>query len=81
MLGALSRFNIPSATQSSSSRIPGSQVEVVPIQRDDPIKIDPSQIPDYVYNEDGSGYAAMFSPMKIGLTSRKNGSLFLPRLH
>jgi hypothetical protein len=84
MFGALSKFNIPPATQNISQGTSKygsqtSQSQKVPIQKDDPINIDPNQIPDYVYNEDASGYASMFSPLKIGITNRKGTSLFLPK--
>lgn len=74
----LSSFNIPSATSGQVETrtitkgptvYPIKSVDTirVPIVPDDPIKLDRSLIPDFVYNEAGAGYAAMLSPKKIGL--------------
>ena len=83
----MDRFTIPVATNNSKAptiRLPnqGREYSVNPsgsiseiyISRGDPIQIDSAKIPDFVYNEQGVGYAAMFSSGKTnsnGMILRK----------
>jgi hypothetical protein len=51
------KFVIPSAQSAASNfkvTLPG-----------DFVQLDPKQVPDFVYNEKGVGYAMMFSPTKL----------------
>lgn len=65
MLGPLSRFKVPSVSnEKASTLLPSILLATTSGER---IRIDPDKIPNYVWNQDGSGYGAMFSSEKLAL--------------